>query len=119
MVDRRAMTFTAKEKGVTKVDAYDGGTKGGKTDEPPPPSAANTDVKATGTATPFIPADAYERTPEEEIKTRPKGCGCDVPGLSTGDVAWSALAPALTLGLAALRRARSRRGTTSDDAAAR
>lgn len=112
VVDRRAMTFTAKEKGVTKVEGYDGGAKGPTTDEPPPPSAANTDVKATGTATPFIPPEGYEKTPEEEIKTRPKGCGCDVPGVgSAGDLAW--LAPGLTVGLAALRRRRRQAGSAA------
>jgi MYXO-CTERM domain-containing protein len=105
-VDRRAIAFNAKEKSIKKVDGYDAGANQAKND-PTEPSAVsgNGEVTPTGTAKPFIPAEGYEKTPEEEIKTRPKGCGCDVPGV-TDTSALLALFPLVGLGLAAARRRR-------------
>lgn len=79
VVDRRAIAFNAKEPGVKKVEGYDGGANQAKNDEP---SAANNmgEVTPTGTAKPFIPKEGYEKTAEEEIKVKPGGCGCSVPG---------------------------------------
>ena len=34
--------------------------------------------KPTGTATGFVPKEGMEETEEEKLKTRPKGCGCEV-----------------------------------------
>jgi hypothetical protein len=108
VVDRRAMSFNAKEPGVKKVDAYDAGTKGANDDTP---AAANTmgEVTPTGTAQPFVPKEGHDKTAEEEIKTRPAGCGCMTPGgVAPGalfGLAWLPLA-----GLIALRRSRRARG---------
>lgn len=106
VVDRRAITFNAKEKSIKKVDGYDAGATVAKNDDPAPSAAGgNGEVTASGTAKPFIPPEGYEKTPEEEIKTRPKGCGCDVPGMSdTGSLL--ALLPLAGVGLAAMRRRR-------------
>lgn len=92
VVDRRAIAFNAKEPGVKKVEGYDGGTKPGSNDDNTP-AAANTmgEVTPTGTAQPFVPKEGLEKTPEEEIKTRPKGCGCSVPGgAGAGALLWLA-----------------------------
>jgi hypothetical protein len=109
VVDRRAMSFNAKEPGVKKVDAYDAGTKSAQNDDTP--AAANNmgEVTPTGTAQPFVPKEGQDKTPEEEIKTRPAGCGCMTPGgVAPGalfGLAWLPLA-----GLIALRRSRRARG---------
>lgn len=105
-VDRRAIAFNAKDKGVKKVEGYDAGAGPAKTENDTPSAAGNNgEVTPTGTAKPFVPAEGYERTSEEEIKTRPKGCGCSVPGLAdTGSAL--ALLPLAAVGLAAARRRR-------------
>jgi MYXO-CTERM domain-containing protein len=115
-VDRRAMTFSAKESGVKKVDnGLDGGTKVAANDDTPAAAVQNGDVTATGTAAPFIPADAFQKTPEEEVQGHPKGCGCSVPGLdsSTGMAFFGGIP--LVLGLAAARR--RRRAKSGEDRA--
>jgi hypothetical protein len=113
VVDRRSITFNAKDKGVKKVPGYgdDGGAANGPpkadTDETPVQSS---EVAPTGSASPFIPSDAYNKTPEEEIKTRPSGCGCVVAGASGTESAALGLG-GLALGLVAIgaRRRASRR----------
>ena len=105
VVDRRAIAFNAKESGVKKVAGYDGG--GAAPTEDGPAAANNNmgEVTPSGIAQPFIPKEGYNKTPEEEIKERPKGCGCTVPGTSgPGSLLW--LAPLAGLGLALQRRAR-------------
>lgn len=105
-VDRRAIAFNAKEKSIKKVDGYDAGANQAKNEPNEPAAVANNgEVTPTGTAKPFVPAEGYERTPEEEIKTRPKGCGCDVPGVGDTSAALAML-PLVGLGLAAARRRR-------------
>ncbi len=77
-----------------------------KKDNGPVTAPENPDVAPIGSATSLIPTTAYEKTPEEELKSRPKGCGCDIAGtpFSPG-VAWTALG----LGaLIAVSRRRSR-----------
>lgn len=83
VVDRRSITFDAKKKDIRKVDdSVDGGGQTAKNDSDDNSAApASTDVAPVGSAPPFIPADAYNKTPEEETKEHPKGCGCSVPGL--------------------------------------
>lgn len=108
VVDRRAMAFNAKEPGVKKVDGYDAGApKVAQNDEP---SAANNmgEVTPTGTAEGFVPKEGLQKTSEEEIKTRPKGCGCTTPGTTHGGMLlW--LAPLAAVGIALRRRARTSR----------
>lgn len=104
VVDRRAIAFNAKDPGIKKVDAYDAGAKPASSDEPVQGVGGTGDVKPTGTAQPFIPKEGYDKTPEEEIKTRPKGCGCDVVGIDTP--ALFGLVPLAGIALAALRRRR-------------
>lgn len=102
VVDRRAIAFNAKDPGVKKVEAYDAGAKVAQNDEP---SAANNmgEVKATGVATPFIPKEGYDKVPEEEIKTKPGGCGCKVQD-TTGAGALLWLAPLAGIGVLVRRR---------------
>lgn len=106
--DRRSMNFAAEKKGIKKVEGYDAGAPAPANDEPPPSSFGSGEVEPTGTPQPFISPEGYERTPEEEIKTRPKGCGCSVPGERTSMHAAAWLAPLAGLGLVVARRRRSR-----------
>ncbi|MDB5213317.1 MAG: hypothetical protein JWO86_1244 [Myxococcaceae bacterium] len=118
VVDRRAIAFNAKESGVKKVDGgVDGPQKLAQNDDTP---ANNTmgEVTPTGTAQPFIAKEGLEKTPEEEIKTRPKGCGCSLPGaVDAGGLLW--LAPLAGLGAFARRLRRSARSTSRRERAAR
>jgi len=86
--DRRAVAFNAKDPGVKKVEGYDGGAKPGPGPEDNTPAANNTmgEVTPTGTAQGFVPKEGLEKTSEEEIKTRPAGCGCSVPASTSGGV---------------------------------
>lgn len=76
-VDRSAIAFGPIEK--VEKDGADAGAK--PIDESP--NTMQTGVKASGTGTPFIPSEAYNKTPDEELRDRPKGCGCAVPGLES------------------------------------
>ncbi|WP_240488960.1 MYXO-CTERM sorting domain-containing protein [Labilithrix luteola] len=111
VVDRRAMTFNAKEKPIKKVDGYDAGAPAAKNagDDAPASAGGNGEVQASGEAQPFIPKEGFEKTNEEEIKERPHGCGCSIPGSSESSplshLAW--LAPLAGLGLVAARRRRA------------
>jgi MYXO-CTERM domain-containing protein len=84
VVDRRSITFNAKDQKIKKID--DGKTDAGgpKGNDDVEHAGVNTgDVTPTGTSQPFIPADAYNKTPEESgVKEHPKGCGCSVPGMA-------------------------------------
>jgi hypothetical protein len=51
-----------------------------------------------------VPPDAYEKTDEENMKVKPKGCGCSTPGSRVpGGDAWALIAGALLLARALLR----------------
>ena len=107
VVDRRSMTFNAKDPSVKKIAGVDAGTQVASNDDTPSAAVpSNGDVTPVGSAQPFIPADAYKKTPEEggEIQDHPKGCGCSVLGESTSKLGWLAL-PALA-GLVVMRRRR-------------
>lgn len=79
IVDRRSITFNAKEPRIKKVDTgIDGGAAGAKNEVEA--NVQTTDVAPVGSAAPFIAKDAFQKTPEEEIKENPKGCGCAVTG---------------------------------------
>jgi len=107
VVDRRSITFNAKDQKIKKIDdgTADAGPKGGDDVEH---AGVNTgDVTPTGTSQPFIPADAYNKTPEESgIKEHPKGCGCSVPGMTSTGAPLALGAFGLGLAIAARRRRR-------------
>ena len=106
VVDRRSIAFNAKDTSIKKVDnGVDAGPKVAKNDEEAA-SPVQGDVAAVGTPPPFVGKDAYNHTPEEDIKVAPKsGCGCSVPGTSSGDLTFAL--PLVGLGLAfALRSMR-------------
>lgn len=114
VVDRRAMAFSAKEKSIKKVEGYDAGANEAKNDEPSGNSnrVAPGEVTPTGTATGFVPQEGMQETEEEKIKTRPRGCGCEVLGLPTSGAASLLTLPIFGTFLAALRRrARRRNGS--------
>jgi hypothetical protein len=106
VVDRRAITFNAKDPSVKKIPGYgDAGANGAPQDDTT--STQSSDVAPSGSAAPFIPNDAYNKTPEEEVKTRPSGCGCAEAGARTqGALAGVGL---LGFGLAVLATRRRRR----------
>ncbi len=116
VVDRRAMAFNAKEKSIKKVEGYDAGANQAKNDDQP--VAANTngpgEVTPTGTATGFVPREGLDETEEEKIKTRPRGCGCEVAGLPVSGAASLLTLPIFGTFLAALRRRTSRRRSQLD-----
>ncbi len=117
VVDRRAIAFNAKEPGVKKVEGYDGGAKAAQNDDTPAGQNNMGEVTPTGTAQPFISKEGLEKTPEEEIKTRPKGCGCSLPGgVDAGGLLW--LAPLAAVGAFA-RRLRRRPARRAHDNAPR
>jgi MYXO-CTERM domain-containing protein len=122
VVDRRSITFNAKERSVKKVPGYgvDGGGANGAPSSDDSTSTQSTDVAPSGSAASFIPADAYNKTPEEEVKTRPSGCGCVVAGASANEEATMAGFGALALGLAAVWcRPRRRRAASVPSASRR
>ena len=105
VVDRRAMTFNANSKSIKKVEGYDGGAVAQNDVGPAANNLGNGEVTPTGTAEPFIPKEGYNETEEEKIKTRPKGCGCNVPGIANGEYVFSFL-PLAGLAVAIRRRTR-------------
>lgn len=98
---RGAMDFTTNVK-----SGVDAGTKVAKKDDDdkytPPPQ----DVKPEGTADPMF--GNGEKTPEEEIKQRPHGCGCSVPASAAGAPIAFAVASA-AIGLVLFRSGARRR----------
>lgn len=106
VVDRRSIAFNPKDKSIKKVEGYDAGANQAKNEDDTPAAAVGGgEVTATGAAQPFIPPEGYQETEEEKIKTRPKGCGCDVPGGSdAGMLLW--ILPLAGLGAIAVRRKR-------------
>jgi len=104
-VDRRAMAFSAKGKDIKKIDNYDAGANQAKNDDPTPGNTnAPGEVTPIGTATGFVPKEGMQETDEEKIKTRPAGCGCEVPGHGGPGTALFFLLPIAGIGLISLRR---------------
>ena len=81
VVDRRSISFSAKPK-ETKKDA---GTEVAQNDTNTAPTS--TEVTPVGSAPPFIPPEGFQKTDEEQIHTKPGGCGCDMPGTTQSGVA--------------------------------
>jgi MYXO-CTERM domain-containing protein len=79
VVDRRSITFSAKTRDK------DAGSQVAQNDTSAVPTS--TEVQASGTPPPFIPSEGFQKTNEEEIQTKPGGCGCDVPGTTTSPLA--------------------------------
>jgi hypothetical protein len=97
VVDRRSISFATKPK-ETKKDA---GTEVAQNDTAP----TSTEVTPVGTAPPFIPAEGFQKTDEEQIHTKPGGCGCDIPGPTQSGLAVFVTGAALAL--LAIRRKRA------------
>jgi MYXO-CTERM domain-containing protein len=87
VVDRRSISFATKPKEAKK----DAGTEVAQNDTAP----TSTDVAAVGTPPPFVPPEGFQKTDEEQIKTKPGGCGCDVPGEAQSSLAILASTAAL------------------------
>jgi len=99
VVDRRSISFEAKQKPKDKD------TKVAQADTAAVPTS--TEVAPSGSAAPFVPAEAFNKTEEEEgVKGKPGGCGCSVPGLSGPSQALIGLG--VLAGLVALSRRRRR-----------
>jgi MYXO-CTERM domain-containing protein len=109
VVDRRSITFNAKEKSIKKVDdGTDAGAKLAKNDTEESTSGQSQEVAPSGTAAPFIPNEAYQKQPEEEVKEHPKGCGCETVGHSGSPNRFGALGLLGLASVVAWRRARRR-----------
>lgn len=106
IVDRRAITFNAKEKGIKKVDGYDAGAKPVAKNDEPAAAPQNGEVTPTGTATGFVPKEGFSETEEEKIKTKPGGCGCSIPGASTPAALLYGVLPLAAFGVLSARRRR-------------
>jgi MYXO-CTERM domain-containing protein len=78
VVDRRSMTFNAKDPKIKKVDDGSAKPAAAASNDVAAAAVGNGEVTATGSAAPFIPESAYEKTEEENIKVRKGGCGCRV-----------------------------------------
>jgi MYXO-CTERM domain-containing protein len=105
VVDRRTIAFNAKDPKIKKVDGADAGAAVAKNDpNTAGPTTGNGEVTPVGSAAPFIPQDAYEKTPEETLKEKPGGCGCVVAGQDMGGTGALALSAALALLVLARRR---------------
>ncbi len=110
VVDRRSITFNAKDPSVKKIATLglDAGANGAPQNDDTP--TQSTEVAPSGSAAPFIPTDAYQKTPEEEVKTRPAGCGCVVAGGEAGSETQAGIGIAgVALGLTLLASRRKRR----------
>ena len=77
VVDRRSMTFTAKEPNKKKSREE----RAAKAAE----SAADDEVKADGPPPPFVDPAAHGKIAEEDIKVKKGGCGCGVAPASPMD----------------------------------
>lgn len=98
-VYRGEMSFAQKKPDAGAEEA------GAKPAETPPPAAVPTEVEPVGTGSALVPKDAYDRTKDEEIKERPKGCGCRVASRDRGP--YALLLGAVGAFLLSRRRARS------------
>jgi MYXO-CTERM domain-containing protein len=106
VVDRRAMNFSANDKSMKKIAGVDAGANQAKNDtDTPSANVGNGEVTPSGEPAPFIPKEGFQETEEEKIKTRPKGCGCEVPG-TPDPSAYLLLVPLAGIGLAFGRRRR-------------
>jgi hypothetical protein len=104
VVDRRSITFDPKKPKKVGDDTDAGAKTTNNASDFVPPSQ---EVTPAGSATPFIPKEAYNPTEEEKVKEKPGGCGCSVPGMSDMP-SWPYAASAVGLGvaLACFRRRR-------------
>lgn len=110
VVDRRSIAFNAKDKSIKKIEGYDAGASQAKDDEPiAATSNGPAEVTPTGTATGFVPAEGFMETEEENLKTRPKGCGCEAVGTTGPSAALLFLVPVIGAGVIAARRRAARR----------
>ncbi len=101
VVDRRSLNFSAK------TDDKDKNKNKPPKDDSASAMPTSTEVAAVGSAPPFVPDEGFQKTDEEQIHTKPGGCGCDVPGTTTSSLA--VFGTLLGLGALAARRRRSAR----------
>jgi len=101
VVDRRSITFSAK----TKEKDKDAGLTVAENTGP-----ASTEVTPVGTAPPFVPPEAFQKTDEEQIHTSGQGGCCGSSMVASQAPTRNAAIIALTIGIGLLvRRRRSRR----------
>ena len=88
-VNRAPITFEAPAKKDAGTDAA-------------PSAPVSTEVAPVGSGAPMLRPEAFERSPEEEMKTRPRGCGCTDAGGAEGGLA--AVMTSIAAALAVWRR---------------
>ncbi len=102
VVDRRSITFSTKTKDKDK----DGGTNVAQNDTSASPTS--TEVTPVGTAPPFVPPEAFQKTDEEQIHTSGHGGCCGGSMIASTAPTSNAAIIALTVGLGLLIRRRKR-----------
>ena len=99
IVNRRSMTFTAKDPAKKKSkDARIAATDA-------PGDGADGETRAEGPPPPFVDPSAHGKIAEEEIKVKKNGCGCAVAGRDAGAVGGTGALAGIAL-LASTRRRR-------------
>lgn len=101
VVDRRSMTFTAKDP-AKKKSREERAAAAAKAAE----AAEEDEVKADGPPPPFVDPAAHGKIAEEDIKVKKGGCGCAVAPASTTEFGSFGVCVALAA-LPLLRRRRS------------
>lgn len=115
VIDRRSVVFTGESKKKKKVDSDSGASDEKKADETKDEKKADdadskkSEEPAAKEKEPAAPSeDSGEAVDAEQVKKKPGGCGCRMPGNQTNSAGfgWLGLATALLLGRSARRRVR-------------
>ncbi|HMA95615.1 MAG TPA: MYXO-CTERM sorting domain-containing protein [Polyangiaceae bacterium] len=115
VIDRRSLVFSGESKKKKKVDSDSGASDEKKADEKKGEKKAEEadsekSEPAAAEKEPAAPAeDSGDAVDAEQVKKKPGGCGCRMPGNQTNSVVglgWLGLATALLLGRRVRRRTR-------------
>lgn len=116
VIDRRSLVFSGESKKKKKVDSTGGAGDEKKADEKKEEKKAEEadsekSEPAAAEKEPAAPAeDSGDAVDAEQVKKKPGGCGCRMPGDQTNSavgLGWLGLATALLLGRRVRRRTRS------------
>ena len=103
VVDRRSMTFTAKESSSKKKSREERAAAAAQIAA----AAEEQEIKADGPPPPFVDPAAHGKIAEEDVKVKKNGCGCAVVGSSPAESSSLALCAAFAF-VPFLRRRRAR-----------
>ena len=108
VIDRRSIVFSGEKK--KKVDSTGGADKKDEKTEDTEKKPEDAEPKKAAEPAPQAevpPEDAPAAVDEEQVKKKPGGCGCSIPGSSSDSrsaLGWFVAAAALLLGRRAVRR---------------